>query len=140
MTLDVLLNPARAARMVRSGDPEFSEITDRLLALAWLNETEDAAMQRLTGDILLAKLMQLAVSPEVDSDVRGIALATINRLDDWLIAAEAAPAGEQPHHALARLQIERMRDDPASVDSIVPVTPPPGGPIGMLGIPGATGE
>ena len=141
MTLDVLLNPARAARMVRSGVPGFSEITDRLLALAWLDETDDAAMQRLTGNILLTMLMQLVVNPAVDADVRSTALATVNRLDDWLIAAAAAQtdedSGAQPHHALARLQIEQMRVDPASVDAIVPVTSPPGGPIGMVG---ATGE
>jgi hypothetical protein len=143
MTLDVLLNPARAARMVRSGEPGFSEITDRLLALAWLNEAEDDAMQRLTGDIVLTKLMQLAVNPAVDPAVRTIALATINRLYDWLIAAEAAPTnagsteaaptGAQPQHALARLQIERMRIDPASVATIAPIEPPPGGPIGVQG-------
>ncbi len=147
MTLDVLLNPVRAARMTRSGEPGFAEVTDRLLALAWLDESDDAAIQRLTGDILLTKLMQLAVDPAVDSDVRATALATINQLYDWLIAAEAAPTGAvptgavptgvQPQHALARLQIERMRDDPASVATIVPVASPPGGPIGM---PGATGE
>lgn len=135
MTLEVLLNPVRAARMERSGEPGFSEVTDRLLALAWLNQTDDAAMQRLTGDIFLTKLMQLAVNPGVDTDVRAIALATVNRLDDWL----AEPSGDapmNPHHALARLQIERMRADPASVDSIAPITPPPGGPIGMSGMTG----
>jgi hypothetical protein len=138
MTLDVLLNPARAARMARGGEPGFSEITERLLALAWLNEADDAEMQRLTADIVLTKLMQLAVNPAVDSDVRGTALAAIDRLYDWLIAAEAAPTeaaptGVLPHHALARLQIERMRADPASVETIAPTEPPPGGPIGMLG-------
>jgi hypothetical protein len=38
---------------------------------------------------------------------------------------------------LARLQIERMRDDPSSVAAIAPIHPPPGGPIGM---PNATGK
>jgi hypothetical protein len=142
MTLDVLLNPVRAARMTRSGAPGFAEVTNRLLALAWLDESDDAALQRLSGDLLLTKLMQLAVNPAVDAEVRSTALAAINQLYDWLIAAEAAPTGAaptgvQPQHALARLQIERMRDDPASVAAIVPVASPPGGPIGM---PGATGE
>jgi hypothetical protein len=106
--------------------------------LGWLNESDDAAMQRLTADISLLKLMQLAVNPAVDADVRGTALMTIDQLYDWLIAAEAAPTeaaptGGLPQHALARLQIERMRDDPASVGAIESVAPPPGGPIGMLG-------
>jgi len=138
LTLDVLLDPARAARMTRSGEPGFAEVTDRLLALAWLDESDDAAMQRLTGDILLTKLMRLAVNTAVDSDVRATALLTINQLYDWLIAAKAAPTGAaptgtQPQQALAQLQIERMRDDPASVDTIVPVASPPGGPIGAMG-------
>ena len=137
MTLDVLLNPVRAARMSRSGNPGFADVTERLLELAWLDETDDAAMQALTGDILLAKLMQLAVNPAVDSSVRATALATLDRLDDWLATELADEARDQPHHVLARLQIERMRADPASVDTIVPVTAPPGGPIG---VPSTTGE
>jgi hypothetical protein len=143
MTLDVLLNPARAARMQRSGEPGFAAVTDRLLAVAWFDDNEDAAMQSLTGDLVLTKLMQLAVSPDVDAGVRATALVAINELYDWLTAAEAAPAGQQaptdeesgarPQHALAQLQIERMRADPASVDAIVPIVPPPGGPIGAMG-------
>lgn len=133
MTLDVLLNPARAARMGRSGGPGFSDVTDRLLALAWLDEAEDVPMQRLTGDILLAKLMQLAVDPAVDSEVRGVALEAIDQLYDWIVASAAAPAGGRSQHALARLQIDRMRLDPASVGTIAPIKPPPGGPIGMHG-------
>jgi hypothetical protein len=137
MTLDVLLDPARAARMSRSGAPGFAEVTERLLELAWLDDTDDADMQMLTGDILLTKLMQLAVDPDVDLSVRAIALATVDRLDEWLAAELADEARDRPHHLLARLQIERMRDDPSSVAAIAPITPPPGGPIGM---PSATGE
>jgi hypothetical protein len=136
MTLDVLLNPQRAARMTRSGAPGFGEVTDRLLELAWpddsdesddSDEPDDAAMQNLTGDVLLTKLMRLAVNPDVDANVRGIALASINEID-----ARLTP--DNPYHALAQQRIKRMRDDPASVELIVPITPPPGGPIGTNGV------
>jgi hypothetical protein len=122
MTLDVLLDPQRAARMTRGGAPGFEEIIDRLLALAWFDNSDDAEMQRLTGDILLAKLLQLAVNPAVDTAVRDQAHAAINRLDGWL--------AENEGYDLARQQIQRMQEDPASVELIVPVTVPPGSPIG----------
>jgi len=132
MTLDVLLDPVRAARMLRGGEPGFAEVTDRLLALAWFDGADDGAMQRITGDILLTKLMQLGVNPANDSQVRATALAAINRLDDWLAEQSADDTIATAHYALARLQIERMRDNPASVELIVPVVPPPGGPIGAM--------
>ncbi|MGI9201880.1 MAG: zinc-dependent metalloprotease [Woeseiaceae bacterium] len=122
MTLDVLLNPQRAARMTRNGSPDFSAVTEQLLALAWFEESADVQMQRLTADILLAKLMRLAVDPAVDVAVRDIALAEINRLAAWL--------DENPGHDLAQQQIRLMQEDPASVELIVPVTVPPGSPIG----------
>ena len=122
MTLDVLLNPQRAARMTRNGAPDFWVVTDNLMSLAWFEESADAEIQRLTADILLTKLMRLAVDPAVDPAVRGIALAEINRLDSWL--------ADNPGHDLAQQQIRRMHDDPASVELIVPVTVPPGSPIG----------
>ena len=132
LTLDVLLDPVRAARMSRGGEPDFAEVTDRLLALAWFDAADDAAMQRITGDILLTKLMQLGVNPAHDSQVRATALTAINRLDDWLAGQSVDTTLANAHYALARLQIERMRDDPASVEMILPVVPPPGGPIGAM--------
>ena len=36
------------------------------------------------------------------------------------------------HYRLARHQIERMLEDPASLETLVPVAPPPGSPIGDL--------
>ncbi len=118
--------------MLRGDEPGFAEVTDRLLAVAWFDEADDAAMQGITGDILLTKLMQLGVNPANDSQVRATALAAINRLDDWLAEQSADDTIANAHYALARLQIERMRDDPASVELIVPVMPPPGGPIGAM--------
>ena len=129
MTLAVMLEPSRAARLSRSGDPDFAEVVAGLLALAWFDDVEDSAMQRLTGDVLLTKLMQLAVNPAIDSSVRATALTAINQLDAWLAGQDSEG---NAHYGLARLQIERMRDDPASVELVVPVTVPPGGPIGAM--------
>jgi hypothetical protein len=130
LTLDVLLDPVRAARLSRAGAPDFAEVTEQLLALAWFEESVDPEMQALTADILLAQLLQLCVNPAADASVRATALAAVNQLDTWLAGRIAASAKAHPHYGLARLQIERMRRDPASVATIEPVSVPPGSPIG----------
>ncbi|MGI9273025.1 MAG: zinc-dependent metalloprotease [Woeseiaceae bacterium] len=127
LTLDVLLEPTRAARLARDGDPGFEEIIDRLLALAWFDDAEDAEIQQLTGDILLTKLMQLSVNESIDSQVRGTAIAAVARIES---AAAESSLGESAHHNLARYRIENMKRDPASVEAAAPITVPPGGPIG----------
>ena len=67
--------------------------------------------------------MQLGVTPTVDAEVRSLVLTAIGDLYDSLDPAN-------PHHSLAMFQIEAMRNDPASVETITPVTIPPGSPIG----------
>jgi len=131
LTLDVLLDPVRAARLSRSAGPGFAEVTERLLRLAWY-DAGSTAIERQTGSILLARLLQLSVNPDADTQVRAAALAALNQLDDWLAARSSDDVATNAHFGLARLQIERMRDDPASVEVIVPVTPPPGSPIGAV--------
>ena len=130
LTLDVLLDPLRAARMTRAGEPGFAEVTQGLLALAWFNASDDPRLQALTADLVLARLLQLCVSPDADQAVRATALAAVNKLDAWLAEQPATISAARPHYALARLNIERMRRDPASVATPVPVSVPPGSPIG----------
>lgn len=132
LTLDVLLDPTRAARMSRAGDPDFAEITQRLLALAWLDESADAAVQALTGDMLLTRLLQLCADATVDAQVRATALAAVSQLDAWLAGQAAKVTQARPHYALARMNIERLRRDPASIEAWAPAAPPPGSPIGAL--------
>jgi hypothetical protein len=82
----------------------------------------------LTADLVLERLLQLSADPAVDAGVRATALAAVNQLDAWLREQTAAATNAHPHYGLARLQIERMRRDPASV--ALPVSVPPGSPIG----------
>ncbi|MDH5323139.1 MAG: zinc-dependent metalloprotease [Gammaproteobacteria bacterium] len=130
LTLDVLLNPVRAARMSRGGTPDFAEVTDRLLALAWFENSGDEEIQALTADIVLRRLLQLCVDSSADASVRATALVAVNKVDAWLAGQTAAVVRARPHYALARMQIERMRADPASVAALAPVSVPPGSPIG----------
>jgi hypothetical protein len=140
LTLDVLLEPSRAARMIASSArnpllPGFDELTNDLLQASWFASQlsgVDGELQRTANNLALEKLMLLALDKEADTQVRAIALDTITRLDAWLgqrVASESDSAW-RAHYGFARYQIEQMRNDPASIEATEPVVTPPGEPIG----------
>lgn len=140
LTLEVMLEPSRAARMIASRarnatSPGFDELTGDLLRATWFASPQsgiDGEIQRQTNNLVLEKLMMLAVNNEADAQVRAIVLDAINQLDDWLAprAASENDSAWRAHYGFARFQIEQMRNDPSSVEQIAPVTVPPGEPIG----------
>jgi hypothetical protein len=140
LTLDVLLEPSRAARMIASAArnatmPGFNELADDLLRATWFGVQRDGIdgeIQRAVNNLALERLMMLAVDDAADGQVRAIALDTLSRLDDWLaprLASENDPSW-RAHYRFGRFRIETMRNDPSSIERIAPVTVPPGEPIG----------
>jgi hypothetical protein len=140
LTLDVLLEPSRAARMIalsaqNATMPGFNELADDLLRATWFapkREGIEAEIQRAVNNLALGRLMMLAVDASADGQARAIALDTIDRLDDWLsprVASENDPDW-RAHYRFGRHRIETMRNDPSSVEQIERVTVPPGEPIG----------
>jgi hypothetical protein len=82
--------------------------------------------------LVLFFVFDCGANPEADAGVRAAAFNAVEELDGWL-AQRAGREGDKAwrgHCAFARLRIERMRDDPASLEEIAPVQPPPGAPIG----------
>ncbi len=140
LTLDVMLDPSRAARLIASNArqptmPGFSELSADLLRATWFAPRQsgtDGEIQRQTNTLTLERLMMLAVNNDADAQVRAIALDTINQLDSWLAprATNENDASWRAQYGFARFQIEQMRNDPSSVEQIQPVTIPPGEPIG----------
>ncbi len=140
LTLEVMLEPSRAARMIAANArqptmPGFNELTDDLLRATWFAPRQsgtDGEIQRQTNTLTLERLMMLAVSNGADTQVRAIALDAINRLESWLVPRSGgeADATWRAHYGYAIFQIAQMRNDPSSVEQIEPVTVPPGEPIG----------
>jgi len=140
LTLDVLLDPTRAARMVagnarRSAIPGFGRLTESLVRATWFSRPRsgiDGEIQRVTNSLVLERLMLLSINEEADEQVRAIAFDRINQLDNWLSEQLAVVTTRRwrSHFSLSRHRIKRLREDPASLDTLVPVTPPPGSPIG----------
>jgi hypothetical protein len=140
LTLEVLLNPFRAARMnaahTRQTDmPGFTELLEALLHATWFSSRQsgaDGVIQRRTNDQLLMHLMKLGNDRTVDGDVQALALDAVLRLDTWLAerVSREKDAAWRAHYADSRSAIRRMQDDPSSLDDMPLPRPPPGSPIG----------
>ena len=140
LTLDVLLEPSRAARMIASSArnatlPGFDELVDDLLRATWYSTRQagiDGEIERAVNNLALERLMMLAVNEDADGQARAIALDAINRLDAWLGPRATAEndAAWRAHYGFGRFRIEQMRINPSSIEQIQPVTVPPGEPIG----------
>ena len=139
LTLDVLLDESRAARLVAGAarnpeSPGFQEVIEALMQATWYADQARGAeaLIRQAGDMLvLDRLMKLAVNTAASDPVQGIALDAVNVLDDWL-ARQARTRDDRlrAHYALARERIRLLHDDPAAVKALPDVTVPPGSPIG----------
>lgn len=142
LTVNVLLDPARGSRMavanaMDSAMPGFHELTDSLLDRTWFASPRggiDGAIQRATNIVVLEKLLLLSLDPAVPAEVRGIATGAVSTLEAWLSPGSGRQGGAvwRAHYLLARQMIEQARHDPASLEKLVPVTVPPGSPIGSL--------
>ena len=137
LTLEVLLNPQRAARMNRYHDqehvqPAYAELVTQLLAASWRRPAPSAhgALQRSVDAMVLQGLMAQVSSAEVPSQVRAVALDGLLELDDWLARQSPADSNWRAHYRFARAQIAAVRNNVDALPPISRVLPPPGSPIG----------
>jgi len=139
LTYEVLLDPARAARMnaasARQSDlPGFEELLSALTAAVWYADREaglEAEIQRATADELLIHLLHLAHDANADPQVRALALDAVNGLDSWLEARalRELDAGWRAHYGYLKATIELVDDEPAALEALKPAVAPPGSPI-----------
>ena len=133
LTLQVLLDPARAARLERTGVPGFRAVTGGLLDASWYAQSGDgieATIQRQTNMQVLYGLLGLAFDASADTDVRATSLAAVQELDAWLAERSPRDATLRAHFSFARNEISRLQADPTAIELLVPATVPPGSPIG----------
>ena len=133
MTLNVLLEPSRAARLLQTGAPGFGALPEALIKASWRSKQArgmSGAIQRQTNLQVLYALLRLAFNPAADNDVRAISLAAINTLDTWLSRQSPKSDVLKAHFRFAQFEIDRLLGDPAEIGVLIPVTVPPGSPIG----------
>lgn len=137
MTIDLIVNPQRAARLVEyhardAAMPGLGEVLDRLFAVTWKAPEKTG----LAGEVLhavqyvaLRNVMNLAVDEDASGQVRAVALLEINRLKAWLAAR---PGSTNVAYGLS--EIAAFEKDPKQMRLPKAPEPPPGMPIGMAGL------
>ncbi len=137
MTINLLLNPERAARLVQyhaqdGSQPSLAEVLDKLIAATW--KAPDAAglpgeVQRAIDMVALYRLMSLAANESAPAEVRAIALSRLVALRDWTPPAAAHPETIALHR-FAVAQIKHFEANPREIGIPRPPLAPPGMPIG----------
>jgi hypothetical protein len=140
LTLDVLLNPRRAARMndfhaTNTTLPGFDSVLNALTRAAWYQKRRDGiegAIQRMTAEQLLYALMTIAGDSRSAGQVKAQALFTIEAYGKWLGKQESRGLGADwaAHYAKARRETGLWLDEPSSFKPAADTRVPPGSPIG----------
>jgi hypothetical protein len=134
LTLEVLLNPERAARMNRQPAPRFPALVEAILDATWFSARGGSDELHLqTAALVLDALLRLAVDDTAGDGVKGTALRAIDRLYETAGNTVARDALAAAYLQSARYKIERLRADPSSVAELPEVVVPPGSPIGADG-------
>ncbi len=133
MTLKVLLEPSRAARLASSGSPGFDAVTTALLDATWKKKSP-GAIQRQTQRQVMYALLALAFNPSADGEVRALALAAVDDLSNWISRQSTKDPVLQAHYNFAQFEIERLQSDPSQLQQLAPVVIPPGSPIGSAAL------
>ena len=140
-TLAVLLDPARAARLIQyhsddAKQPGLNEVLDALLNATWRSqprEGDPGAVQRVVDDVVLNQLMTLAANDKAADEVRAATLMKLTDLRAWLArqATTVTDTQRKAHMLYAAAQIRKFEQNPAEVLKPTPtLEPPPGAPIG----------
>jgi hypothetical protein len=135
MTLAVLLEPSRAVRLTQKSTPGLGAVIRALLEASWYDAHREGmagSIQRQTNMQVLYGLVGLAFSGAADSEVRAIALDGVVSLNAWLSKQTPGSDGLNAHYRFAEFEIERLLRDPSVIESLAPVTVPPGSPIGSF--------
>jgi hypothetical protein len=140
LTLDVMLNPQRAARMnnmhaVDSSQLDFNKVLAALNNSSWYAQRQAnmaGAIQRLAGAQILHAQMALMANKAATSQVRAQALVSINSLNKWLKKQNKKRLDSNwgAHYGKAQLEIRLWLEDPAKLAPEKVQAAPPGGPIG----------
>lgn len=152
MTIRLLLQPARAARLVdfhrrNAAQPDFDEVLTALCNKVFLDtallEPREAEIARVEQRVLVDRLIELSGNAAAPAWVRSRtdgALADLLQRMDLLVPLDPA---EKAHFSAVTAEIGRHLARPAAASAPVRLAPaePPGDPIGStLQEPAADGE
>jgi len=139
-TLEFMLNPERAARLVEynsrdNTQPGLIAVIDKLIAQTWKAAQQTGykgEMQRLVNTLTLNRLLTLAANDQAAQSVRAITLMEIDSLQKWIQMAVKTASGNQKANLMLGLsEINSFYRNPEKFKPAPAVGMPDGSPIGM---------
>jgi hypothetical protein len=140
LTLQVLLDPARASRLVQyhMRVPESPSLRSVLEAISTTVAERPEAGHSMSSEVeravefrTLEAMLTLAINPEASTQARAITRSHINDLlKQWTSAPPLSDTAEAIHRAALIHRIEDFNRDPEKFIPIKPIQAPPGMPIG----------
>lgn len=133
LTLEILLHPARMARLVAYGSlgdyPNLEEVVDRLLEVTWGAQTQGSdyltQVLHVAQRVTINEMMTQATSDENSGEVRAVLTQALARLASSLESIRSPSS----HQATAAADIRRWQADPTRNAPAEALTMPPGDPI-----------
>lgn len=133
LTLEILLHPARTARLVAYGSlgdyPNLEEVVDRLLEVTWGAPAQRSdyltQIMHVAQRVTINEMMSQAASDENSGEVRAVLSHRLGRLATDLEVIRTPSA----HQATAAADIRRWQADPKGNVPAEALTMPPGDPI-----------
>ena len=138
-TLEFMLNPERAARLVEyhardNNQPGLILVLDKLVAQTWKAPQQTGykgELQDLVNSLVVKQLLALAANSQAPESVRGIALLEIDGLKKWMHGVVNTATGNQKANLLFGLsQIDEFEKNPAMFKPEPSLAMPDGSPIG----------
>jgi hypothetical protein len=140
LTLAVLLNPARASRLIEyhmrvPASPSLRGVLEAVSKTTAERpeggHTMSSEVERAVEFRALEAMMALAVNPQASTQARAIALSHINDvLKAWTTAAPLEDTAEAIHRSAMIARVEEFKRDPAKFVPAKAVEAPAGMPIG----------
>jgi len=144
ITLAVLLNPERAARLISNrvldpAAPSLAEVIETILASTWKTDPPAepylSEIHRVVGDSVLYNLMKLASDADTAPEARAMAALKLDQLKLYALAKATKDEAQLAHLRFAAAQIERYQADPSKFVFPADMVAPPGAPIGTGDLP-----
>jgi hypothetical protein len=143
-SIALLLHPQRASRMVTNHaldarQPELQVLIDKLIFNTWQTVYDEpylGEIQRISDNLVLHHLMQLATDLSASPQARAIASLKISELKQWISGQLEYVQDPQmeAHYDFALKQISHFFEHPEQYRHETPLEAPPGQPIGDCGL------
>lgn len=141
MTISLMLNPARAARLVEfhardKNLPGLDEVLDELIDHTWKIEKPGGLkgeVSRTVDYVLLQNMFKLATNKSAPAQVRAITTLKIDELKIWIkrqLNTKPDDLGKA-HLGYALLEIQNFEENPEEYIKVDALEPPAGSPIGQ---------